>query len=67
MGPTDGDGDIVSRAIERLDDTIAWYENDGHLPTLRGRQPTSPHSAGNDGTNDIHVRAMDMDNDGQRH
>ena len=36
----DGDGDLDIVSASRLDDTIAWYENDG-APTLRGRQPTS--------------------------
>ena len=34
------DLDIVSASS--YDDTIAWYENDGAAPTLRGRHPIFP-------------------------
>ena len=54
----DGDGDLDIVSASRLDDTIAWYENDG-VPTSWTAADIAT-SAG--GAYDIHV--ADMDNDG---
>ena len=55
----DGDGDLDIVSASRLDDTIAWYENDGAAnPSWTAADIAT--SAG--GAYDIHV--ADMDNDG---
>lgn len=55
----DGDGDIDILSASILDDTIAWYENDGApVPGF------TPHTITNLADGAISVFAADLDNDG---
>ena len=56
----DGDGDLDIVSASHLDDTIAWYENDGAAnPTFTAADIAT--SA--DGARDVHVADMDGDGD----
>ncbi len=55
----DGDGDMDVLSASRLDDTIAWYENDGASPPV-----WTPHTISTSADEARRVFAVDLDGDG---
>ena len=55
----DGDGDLDVLAASQLDDTVAWYENDGASPPAFTR-----HEIATDADGARSVYAADLDSDG---
>jgi hypothetical protein len=58
----DGDGDVDVISASSLDDTVAWYENDGDDPPLLEDFPVHMIATDRDGA--MSVFAIDVDRDG---